>query len=86
MSKSGKKRKHATKMAKKRAEKAAKKAAYSALAGTSRKNKNINRRKTTIAGIFKHAHVMANCGNPGCKKCRGLVKREMPANTELQSA
>jgi hypothetical protein len=69
MSKAGKARKHADKMRKRRAEKAAKRAAYAALAGTSKKNKRINKKKSKIAGPFKHAHIMKDCGNPGCNKC-----------------
>jgi hypothetical protein len=72
MSKSGKARKHEDKMKRRRAEKAAKRAKYAALAGTSSKTKRIiQRSKSTVAGIYKHAHVMANCGNPGCRKCGG---------------
>lgn len=73
MSKSGKARKHEDKMKRRRAEKAAKRAKYAALAGTSKKAKRIIRAqsKSTVAGTYKHAHVMANCGNPGCRKCGG---------------
>lgn len=71
MSKVGKKRKHEMKMKEKRAKKAAKKSAYAALAGTSKRNKRQARmqKKSVVAGIYKHAHVMSDCGNPGCEKC-----------------
>jgi hypothetical protein len=60
--------KHAAKMSRKRADKAAKKAAYAALAGTSKKTKRSKNRKPGPTGQ-KHAHVMSDCGNPGCKRC-----------------
>lgn len=62
------KRKSAERMKLKRAAKAAKRAKYAALAGTSKKAKR-QKRKSTLAGTFKHAHVMSDCGNPGCKRC-----------------
>ena len=71
MSKAGKKRKHEAKMKEKRAKKAAKKAAYAARAGTSKKAKRQRRfaQKSTTSSIYKHAHIMADCGNVGCQKC-----------------
>ncbi len=68
MSKSGKARKHAAKMLRKKNAKAAKRAKYASLAGTSKKNKR-QTKKSVVSGVYKHAHIMANCGNPGCKKC-----------------
>lgn len=67
MGKVGRKKKHDSRMARKRAEKAARKAVYLALAGTSKRNK----RRRAVGGRtnFKHAHVMADCGNPGCQRC-----------------
>lgn len=68
MSKMSNKRKHDTKMSKKRSAKAAKKSKYAALIGTSKKAKRQGN-KSQISGIYKHAHVMTNCGNAGCLKC-----------------
>lgn len=68
MGKTGRKRKHDDKMKKKRALKAQKKAAYAALAGTGKKRKKRITR-AFISGIFKHAHMTSDCGNPGCRKC-----------------
>lgn len=64
-----KKTKHDEKMKRKRAEKAARKAQYEALAGTSKKKKKQGKKELT-AGIYKHAHRMADCGNVGCKRCQ----------------
>jgi hypothetical protein len=69
MSKIGKKKKHADKMKQRRAEKAAKRSKYAALAGTSKKNKRRDAIKSKAAVVYKHAHIMADCGNTGCKKC-----------------
>lgn len=70
MANSGKAKKHQEKMKRKRAEKQAKAAKYASLAGTSKKNKNIvKRQRASASSIYKHAHVMADCGNVGCKKC-----------------
>jgi hypothetical protein len=71
-SKANRAKKHAEKMRKKRAEKAARKSQYAALAGTSKKKKKQGK-KVLTAGIYKHAHRMACCGNPGCKRCHGLL-------------
>lgn len=68
MSKVGNKRKHAEKMKTRRSDKAAKAAKYSALAGTSKKSKR-SKSKQRISSNTKHAHVMSNCGNPGCGRC-----------------
>lgn len=68
MSSSGKQRKHKEKMARKRATKAAKRTKYAALAGTSKKAKRQVKRKSGPSN-GKHAHLMLNCGNIGCKKC-----------------
>jgi hypothetical protein len=64
MGKAGKKRKHDEKMKKKRA---AKKAKYLALAGTSKGRKRLAPKRRT-AGPNRGNHVMANCGNPGCRR------------------
>lgn len=61
------KTKHGQKMARKRAEKAARRAKYLALAGTSKKGKN--QRKSVDSRGMKHAHIMSDCGNVGCKRC-----------------
>ena len=62
------KRKHDSKMARKRAAKTAKRAKYAALKGTSKKAKR-QHAKIATSGIYKHAHIMSNCGNVGCKRC-----------------
>lgn len=72
MSKNTKARKHAVKMARKKAEKMARKAKYEALKGTSKKKKRQGK-KSKVSGTYKHAHIMSNCGNPGCKKCHHLL-------------
>jgi hypothetical protein len=69
MSTSGKKRKHGEKMKRKRAAKAARRDAYKALAGTSAKSKRLRRNKSVEPSGRKHEHLMANCGNIGCKQC-----------------
>lgn len=61
-------RKHAAKMRAKAAAKAVKKAAYFALRGTSKKTKRQGK-TSLVAGVFKHAHIMRYCGNPGCIRC-----------------
>lgn len=68
MSKTARTRKRNEKMIRKRQEKAARKALYASLAGTSRKAKRQGR-KSALAGTYKGAHVMVDCGNPGCAKC-----------------
>ena len=68
MGKTSRDRKHSEKMKKKRAEKAARKAQYLSLAGTSKKTKNQKKKSMLVSGN-KHAHLMSECGNPGCKKC-----------------
>lgn len=72
MSKAGKGRKHEEKMKKRRATKAAKAAKYLALRGTSKKSKRQGS-KSQVSGANKHAHVMVDCGNPGCKHCYPMV-------------
>lgn len=67
-SKANKARKHAEKMKQKRAEKAARKSKYMAMTGTSKKKKRQGK-VSMVSGTYKHAHVMANCGNLGCRKC-----------------
>lgn len=74
----GRRNKHAEKMKQKRAAKLAKKAKYAALAGTSKKSKR-QKVKTALSGIYKHAHRMADCGNPGCKKCGVRATRKLVA-------
>ena len=69
MGKTSRKQKHSEKMKKKRAQKLARKAKYLALAGTSKKTKRVFKKKSKVSGIYKNAHIMGNCGNPGCKKC-----------------
>lgn len=59
---------HSEKMNRRRAVKAARRVKYAALAGTSKKGK---RRSGKMTAGHKHAHIMANCGNPGCKLCFG---------------
>jgi hypothetical protein len=77
--KSSKARKHNEKMKRKRAEKAAKRAQYAALAGTSKKSKKINRRaRSTVSGTYKGAHIMSDCGNPGCKRCYPKLNGVLP--------
>lgn len=71
----GRKRKHGEKMAKKRAAKAAKRDKYQKLAGTSKRAKRSNGRK--MRSNLKHAHAMANCGNPGCQKCFPRPRRKI---------
>lgn len=66
-----KKLKHDAKMKARKAAKAAKKAKYLALAGTSRKSKR-QHTGNGVSGTYKNAHIMDNCGNPGCSKCRGV--------------
>ncbi len=68
MGKASRKRKHDDRMRKKRAAKSARKALYASLAGTGKRPKKVGRR-SQVAGIFKHAHVMTDCGNPGCNRC-----------------
>ena len=65
---------HKKKMAAKKAAKAAKRVLYASLAGSSRKSKKINKKRVGEARFNtyspkKHKHLMAVCGNPGCKKC-----------------
>ena len=66
-------KRHTEKMKRKRAEKAAKRAKYAALAGTSKKGKRQRKKSDGPASPFKGAHLMSNCGNPGCKKCHHLL-------------
>lgn len=68
MSKGSKSLKHNAKMARKRAVKAARKTLYASLAGTSKKSKN-QKKKIKISSNAKHAHLMSDCGNAGCKRC-----------------
>jgi hypothetical protein len=67
-SNSSKGAKHAKKMKEKRAKKAARASLYKSYAGSSKKNKRMTN-KSQVAGIYKHAHIMADCGNVGCAKC-----------------
>jgi hypothetical protein len=67
MGKASRTKKHGAKMARKRAVKAARRAEYAAKAGTSKKAKKCNRK--TGPTVMKGAHVMADCGNVGCKRC-----------------
>lgn len=70
MGKASRARKHLKKMAEKRRAKAVKRALYASLAGTSRKAKKTRRKGLTRKfNYYKHAHRVANCGNPGCKRC-----------------
>jgi len=71
MGSSGKKLKHAQKMARKRAIKAARKSKYAALAGTSKKKKR--QVKSGAVSVYRKAHSMTDCGNPGCKKCYPIL-------------
>jgi hypothetical protein len=64
---SSRKRKHDDRMKQKRAEKAAKAAKYKALAGTSKRAKR--QHVSSMPSGIKHAHVMSNCGNVGCRQC-----------------
>lgn len=68
MGKSSRQRKHGEKMKRKRDMKAKRRALYASLAGTSRKAKK-QRKASSVSGIYKHAHAMADCGNPGCRRC-----------------
>ena len=52
-----------------RAAKDARKTLYASLRGTSKKNKKINKKGARIFTGKKHKHLMANCGNPACRKC-----------------
>jgi hypothetical protein len=65
--------KHAQKMARKKNVKAARKAAYAALAGTSKKKKRQGGGSGPTAQ--RGNHIMADCGNPGCKKCYPQLNR-----------
>lgn len=67
MGKTSRNAKHSEKMKRKHAAKANRRAAYAALAGTSKKSKRKNAIKARTG--YKHAHIMADCGNPGCKRC-----------------
>lgn len=80
---SAKASKHNAKMKLKRAAKASKKAKYEALAGTSKKAKRQNNRKK-VASPLKHAHVMSNCGNLGCKKCQSQLTGGAPEFPEVK--
>lgn len=71
MASSGKQKKHQEKMKRKRAIKAQRRSAYAAMAGTSKKKKRQNIKSGATVG--KKAHLMANCGNTGCKKCYPLL-------------
>ena len=61
-------RKHNEKMKQKKALKAAKRALYESYAGTGKRAKKQSK-KSPVSGIHKHAHIMQDCGNPGCSKC-----------------
>ena len=67
MGKASRKVKHGAKMARKRAVKAARRSEYAAMAGTSKKAKRQGKRGGPTG--HKHAHVMSDCGNPGCQRC-----------------
>lgn len=69
MSKASKKRSHDKKMRAKRAMKAARRTAYAALKGTSKKTKKIKNKRKLFNPSTAHQHLIARCGNPGCKKC-----------------
>lgn len=73
MSKKARAIKHIKKMAEKRRKKAAKVALWSSRAGTSLKAKKIAARqhRSRRFNYAKHAHLMAHCGNPACRKCGG---------------
>lgn len=82
MGRAGKARKHGAKMRAKRAAKAQRKAAYSALAGTSKKNKKL-RRKSEVQ--HKHEHRIDYCGNVGCALCFpqfARAKQSPPTSTK----
>ncbi len=68
MGKTARKSKHSAKMARKRAVKSARRALYASLAGTSKKNKKLGNRRAGPT-VYKHAHIMADCGNVGCTRC-----------------
>ncbi len=68
MSKTSKSRKHSEKMKRKKSAKAAKKAKYEGLAGTGKRRAK-RAKKSKLAGIYKGAHIMVDCGNVGCKRC-----------------
>ncbi len=68
MGKQGRKRKHDEKMKRRRAAKAARRSNYASLAGTGKRRKK-QAGGSKISGVYKHAHIMANCGNIGCDRC-----------------
>ena len=72
---------HSEKMKRKRAEKAGRRAKYAALAGTSKKSKR-QQKKNKVAGTYKGAHIMTDCGNVGCKKCYPKLNRNRGTSKE----
>lgn len=67
MGKASRKNRHSDKMKRKRELKAQRRSLYASLAGTSKKSKNKNGKKMPTR--FKGSHMMADCGNVGCKRC-----------------
>ncbi len=68
MGKTSRSLKHASKMQRKRSVKQSRRSLYASLAGQSKKAKN-QKKQTHGAHIYKHAHIMSDCGNEGCKRC-----------------
>ena len=58
--------------------KAANKAKYQSLAGTAANKK----KKSTSeqGGGIKHAHLIANCGNIGCRRCHPEIRTKSISN------
>ena len=66
MSKKSKKTRSAKRAAEKRSQKAAKKALYENYAKLGKARK---KGQGASGKLFKGAHLVSDCGNPGCKKC-----------------
>lgn len=70
MGKASKSRRHSAKMRAKQTAKKAKRAAYAARAGTSSKLKKIRQRNKARRSSEKHRHLVEDCGNISCRRCR----------------
>lgn len=53
--------------------KIAKKALYASYAAAGKdksKRQVLKSKRSCVISVAKHQHLMANCGNPGCRRCK----------------
>lgn len=69
----------------KRARKEANRALYAELTRRGENQKKKSNRRVAKFSPNKHAHLTANCGNPGCDKCHDVINREWKARLQREA-